>query len=1216
LYWEGGGGAILDAAMHKDSISHALSVYDIQTRLCRMPPAFPKSPMMRLPHRNAPQCLIRTALGVALGVLTSPSLAAEIDFNRDVRPILSNRCLICHGPDEDTREADLRLDKLESAGADRDGNRAVVPGKPKESHLLLRLTAEGDERMPPEENGEPLSKSEAETLRLWIEQGAHYSNHWSYDPPVRRDPPEVANQARVRNAVDQYVLKRLARAQLPMAPEADRHTLIRRLALDLTGIPPTPEQVAQFVEDRDPKAYEKLVTRLLASPAFGERWASMWLDLARYADSAGYANDPPRSIWMYRDWVIKAINNNMPFDQFTIEQLAGDLLENSTPAQQIATAFHRNTLTNSEGGTSDEEFRNVAIIDRVNTTMQVWMGATIRCAQCHNHKYDPLSQKDFFRIYAFFNNTADADRADESPLLRVFSEEQEQQRAKLQEMIDGLKLKLTPPTEVVQQRLADWEKRFKRAKWRSIKPLRVSSSAGADFEIDDEHRVHASGVRADKDTYRLEFAADGQPISALRLEVLPAASDSAKPLPSGGPGRAEGGNFVLSEIVLSAGPGDGQSRRGRFVRIALPGLNRFLHMAEVQVFSGAENLAAKGKAKQSTTGFDGLASLAIDGNTDGDYEAKSVSHTATGDKSPWWELDLGRDADVDRIDIWNRTDNNLQSRLDGFVVSLLDSDRNIVWTQTNAKAPKREHTASLDGLSGVDFVAASQSYAQATSGGNPYAAWHASSSIDRDAKGAKWGWAVGGETGKANAAAFVLDSPIKFDADGKLVVLLKQNYGEGSLLGRFRLSVSSTPRPIYLLPNAVSDALNVVADNRTSIQNKAMLDFYRSIDKPSKALIDEIAAIEKRKAAIKATTTPVMTELAKGKRRTTKIQIRGNFMVTTDVVNEGTPTAFHAYPKNAPMNRLGFARWLVDKKNPLTARVVVNRYWEQIFGVGLVATSEEFGSQGDLPSHPGLLDFLAVELMDRDWDVKQLLRLIVSSSTYRQSSFASPALIERDPENRLLARGPRFRLSAEMVRDQALSVAGLLSKKMHGPSVRPLRPKLGLKAAFGGSTDWETSPGEDRHRRALYTSWRRSLPYPSMATFDAPTRNVCTIRRGRTNTPLQALVTLNDPAYVEAAQALARRMATHTGTDVERAAYGFRLCTSRSPKAAEVEKLTALFHRAVEIFEAAPERAKQLATEPLGPLEGKQVEIGYARLAAWTTVANVLLNLDEMLVKQ
>jgi len=1185
-----------------------------------------KNPTLRLRESSAPRFQTLAVMVIFLALIAgshSPVAGADvdaIDFNRDVRPILANRCLVCHGPDEDTREAELRLDVLESATMNRDGNRAVVPGKPKESHLLLRLVAEDDERMPPAGSGDPLSKNEVNTLRKWIEQGARYSNHWSYDPPVRREPPDVSEMARVRNAIDRYVLRRLADAKLTMAPEADRRTLIRRVTLDLTGIPPTPEQVESFVNDKDSRAYAKLVKRLLASPAFGERWASMWLDLARYADSAGYANDPPRTIWMYRDWVIRAINSNMPFDQFTVEQIAGDMIENASDSQRIATAFHRNTLTNSEGGTSDEEFRNVAVTDRVNTTMQVWMGATIRCAQCHNHKYDPLSQKEFFRIFAFFNNTSDSDRADESPVLKVFSDDQHRQRAELQKKIDDLKLKLTPTSEVLQQRLAEWEKQYRQPEWRTIKPVAATSSAGAKFDIDDSHLIQASGAPADTDTYRLEFDSDGKPITAFRIEVLPTAGDAKssvkKNTPAVGAGRSSGGNFVLSEVELSAGPGGGKARRGRFVRVELPGKNRLLHMAEVQVFSGGENIAQKGKAKQSSTGFGGPANLAIDGNTNGDYAAKSVTHTATGDKAPWWEVDLGRDADVDGVVVWNRTDNKLQSRLDGFVVSLLDAERNVIWTQVNKKAPQREHKASLDGLARVDFVAASQTFAQAGGGGNPYSAWHASSAIDRDAKGAKWGWAVGGAIDKTNAAAFVLDSPIKFDADGKLVVLLKQNYGESHLLGRFRISVSSSPRPIYLLPNGVSDAINVAADKRTAEQNESLLQFYRSLDKPSKALVDGIAALEKEKAAIKSTTTPVMTELAESKRRTTKIQIRGNFMVTTDVVTEGTPAVFHALPEDAPSNRLTFARWLVDKRNPLTARVVVNRYWEQLFGVGIVATSEEFGSQGDLPSHPELLDFLAIELMDRDWDIKKMLELIVNSSTYRQSSSAAPDLIDRDPENRLLARGPRFRLSAEMVRDQALAIAGLLSKKMYGPSVRPLRPKLGLKAAFGGSTDWETSPGEDRHRRALYTSWRRSLPYPSMATFDAPTRNVCTIRRGRTNTPLQALVTLNDPSYVEAAQGLARRMATHDGDDEERAAFGFQLCTSRLPDETERKKLITLFHRAVEIFDAETEKAKQLATDPLGPLEANLTETGYAKMAAWTTVANVLLNLDEVLVKQ
>ena len=609
-------------------------------------------------------------------------------------------------------------------------------------------------------------------------------------------------------------------------PEADRVTLLRRLSLDLTGLPPNIGEVDRFQSDRDPDAYEKLVDRLLARHAFGEHWARMWLDLARYADSAGYVSDVPREIWAYRDYVIRSFNANKPFDQFTIEQIAGDLLPHPSEEQIIATAFHRNTPTNNEGGSDREEYRNVAIVDRVNTTMSVWMGTTMACAQCHDHKYDPIAQKEYFQFFAILNNTEDADREDEQPVHSFYTESQNAERAKL--------------------------------------------------------------------------------------------------------------------------------------------------IAEV---AACEHLTAK---------------------------------SAAGD---------------------------------------------------------------------------------------------------------------------------------------------------------------------------------------------------------SKRLAD----LKARLAAIRPNTVPIMRELPADKRRTTHIEYRGNFLDRGPVVTPGTPAAFHPLPKNVPPDRLALAHWLVDENNPLTARVLANRLWEKIFGVGLVSTCEDFGTQGELPSHPELLDYLATELVASHWNVKHVIRLLVTSAAYRQSSRVTPELEQRDPENRLLARGPRFRLDAEAVRDQSLAAAGLLSGKMYGRAVRPFQPSFGLSAAFGGGMDWQTSPGEDRYRRAIYTSWRRTNPYPSMVTFDSPSREVCTLRRQRTNTPLQALVTLNDPVYVEAAQALARRIVREGGAAPrDKVRYAFRLCLARQPSDAETARLVELYEKARKHCAGQSREAEKLATEPLGPLPpgGDAVQ-----LAAWTAVGNVLLNLDETLMR-
>jgi hypothetical protein len=929
---------------------------------------------------------------------------APIDFSRQIRPILAEKCFRCHGPDEKARKADLRLDVRDQALADRgEGIRAIVPGKPDDSEMIARIEEEPAFAMPPVKSGKTLSAQEKQLLRQWIAQGAKYEQHWAYLPPRRAIPPQVKQGGWARTPLDRFILAKLEARGLTPSPEAERAALLRRVSLDLTGLPPSLEDLNRFLHDHSPDAYEKAVDRLLASTAYGERWGRIWLDLARYADSAGYAQDPPRTIWRYRDWVIQAINGNQPFDQFTIEQLAGDLLPHPSNEQLIATAFHRNTMTNSEGGTNDEEFRNAAVVDRVNTTMEVWMGMTMGCARCHSHKYDPITQEEYFRFFAIFNNTEDADRGDESPNLYTLTPEQQEEKARLQQEITRLEGEL--------------------AKQAPAPKTALSTSSG--------------------------------------------------PLPT------------------------------RYVRIELEGKGVFLSLAEVQVFAGEKNLAVKGKARQVSTDFDGPAQLAIDGNTNGDYfAAKSTTHTARQD-NPWWEVDLGQAQVIDRIVVWNRTDGGTGKRLAPYRVVALNETRQPLWVGSSSKPP------------------------------TPQAEW------------------------KLPATAEELDKQARSE-------LVAYRNGAGKNSGN--------------------------------------------------PLARKLAQVKKQLANLKGVPTPIMRELPAGGRRKTHIQIRGNYLVTGKEVTPGVPAAFQPLPAGVEPNRLVLARWLVDDNNPLTARVLANRYWEHLFGEGLVVTSEDFGVQGEPPTHPELLDWLATELMRMDWDTKRFVRLLVTSATYRQTSRVTPDLLEQDPHNHLLSRGPRFRQSAEAIRDQALFVSGLLSRKMYGPSVRPPQPKLGLRAAFGGSTDWQPSPGQDRYRRGLYTSWRRTTPYPSMVTFDAPSREVCTIRRIRTNTPLQALVTLNDPVYVEAAQALARRMVLEGGkTPEERLTLGFRLCLSRPPTERERARLLELHARARARYTTEPEMARQLASDPLGPVpEGMET----ADLAAWTLVGNVLMNLDEFLARR
>ena len=1133
----------------------------------------------------------------------------EIDFNRDVRSILSNKCFKCHGPDENERQSGLRLDERIGATTKLESdNIAIVPGKLAESELITRITdSDPDTRMPPADSGKNLSAREIKTLTDWVRQGAPYAEHWSYVKPTRPAVPKVARNAGdstwPRNAIDSFLLRRLHAEGLSPSPEADRYALVRRVSLDLTGLPPAWQEVQQFVNDSDPKAFEKLVDRLLEKQSYGEHWARMWLDLARYADSAGYADDPPRVIWAFRDYVIRSLNANKPFDQFTIEQIAGDLLPNPTDEQLVATAFHRNTLTNNEGGTNDEEFRNVAIVDRVNTTMAVWMGTTIDCAQCHNHKFDPISQEEFFRLFAILNNTQDADKRDESPRIELWSDEQEQQKTKWKAEIAELENTLVTATPKLLAAQTMWEQQFTaEPKWQTLQPSQVQLKSAGAASINDDGSVFVKQARkTDVYTVTTQPAAGTGKLTAIRLETIP--HDS---LPKKGAGHS-GGNFVVTRVLASVVPPVNSQLNGRYVRIENTGKARILSLAEVQILSGGDNIAGKGETKQSSTAHEGPAKLAIDGNTNGDYAKKSTTHTNTED-NPWWEIDLKALLPIDQIVVWNRTDNNLHTRLKDFRITVLDENRKPVWEQKIVKPPKPNGEYSLTGVREIQFAAAFADFSQ-----NGFAAERV---LDIK-KPNESGWAVGAQTTKPHALTLILKTPANVPDGSKVTVTIEQlSKYEKHVLGNFRIGTTTDAgvAEYAKTPSTMLAIIKTAAENRSSEQQAHLTNYFLGITPDLKSQRERLARVQKQLTGIKPyTTVPILRAMAEKTRRKTLIQHRGNFLDTGKEVTEGVPSAFHAIPAGQPANRLTLARWLVDKENPLTARVIVNRYWEKIFGIGIVQTSEEFGTQGELPSHPKLLDWLATEFVDSGWDLKHLVKLLVTSAAYRQSSRVNPMLLERDPENRLLARGPRFRLSAEMVRDQALFVGGLLSSKMYGPPVKPPQPTIGLKAAFGSGIDWKTSEGEDRYRRGLYTTWRRSNPYPSMAAFDAPNREVCTIRRDRTNTPLQALVTLNDPVYVEAAQSLARRMAKGGNSVSEKTRFGIETCLSRSPRDKELALLTRLYETTYQRFSKDTDKALQMATKPLGPVpEGSDI----AELAAFTVVSNVLLNLDEMFLKR
>lgn len=995
-------------------------------------------------------------------VISSKGTAADhIDYNRQIRPLISNRCLACHGPDEGERKAGLRLDTFEGATKDLEGTHAIVPGKSDQSEILTRLLSQDpEERMPPPKKGKPLEPEQIELIRRWIDQGGKFDRHWSYIAPVKAPVPSVKDGKWPINEIDSFLLSRIEKEDLHPSPEADRRTLARRLSLDLTGLPPSWEAVLAFEKDTRLDAYERYVAQLLTQPAFGEYWGQAWLDLARYADSSGYPSDQPREIWGYRDWVISALNRNLPFDQFTIDQIAGDLIPNPSQDQVIATSFHRNTMTQNEGGTSDEEFRIAAVIDRVNTSMSVWMGTTMSCAQCHTHKSDPLTQIEYFSLFDIFNQSADADRKDETPVLSFYTTEQKKERDQLSREISEIEKRLSDPDPAWKDGTHAWAERMSTApSWQSPAPDRIDTKFESRKAVPDGDGF----VRIDKSvqfaTYTVELSLPSGPISGLRVETRP----------------LEGfGNFVLSSIQ-------------------------------------AEILPPSGKA---------------------DAKPQSVSFVSAK-------------ADYEQ---------------EGFpATSLLKSGKE------------------------------------------------------------KTGWAVAGATDRPHELIFALKgSPSATEGSRLRVVLEQKSTYANHLIGSFRLSVS-TSRDFsewIALPPSISTILKKPLDKRSTDEQRLIVDYYvRHIAPETRPDRELLAAKTAAHDAIRPSTVPVMEDLPAAERRETRVQIRGNWQNLGDVAHAGTPAAFPPLPKGSHPDRLGFARWLVSRENPLTARVTVNRFWESLFGVGIVSTSEEFGSQGEPPFHPELLDWLAVDFMEHGWDVKRLLTQLVSTRAYRQVSRVSPESMERDPENRVLARGPRFRPQGELLRDQALDVAGTLSLKMGGPSVRPMAPNLGLSTAFGRSNDWVVSPGEDRHRRSVYTEVRRNSPYPSFTTFDAPNREVCTIRRNRTNTPLQAFVTLNDPVFVESSQAFARRIVAKVDAPNPETKIRFACHTalSRDPDKKELDTLIRLHAEALSEFRRDAAAAESMATDPLGPAD-KGADL--ADLAAWTAVANVVMNLDEFLMRR
>lgn len=1012
--------------------------------------------------------------------------APAIDYTRDVRPILSDHCYACHGPDGNRREAELRLDQH---SADLAARSIVVPEKPDESELWKRIISDDPEqRMPPASAAKDLTDAQKEILRQWIAQGAPMQSHWAFEKPTRREVPQVRHTSWPRSAIDHFILFQMEQNQLEPSAEADARTLVRRLYLDLTGLPPSDEEMKVLDGNTDPAAYEQLVDRLLQSPHFGERMAVAWLDQARYADTNGYSIDGGRHMSLWRDWVIQAYNVNMPFDQFLIEQLAGDLLPNATNDQLVASGFNRNHMITHEGGTIPEENLVNYAADRVRTTGEVFLGMTMGCAQCHDHKFDPITRRDYYQFFAYFNTLSDrgldgdggVNSAPRKPLYSVLARDQAQIDSLRQELATleaQMKQPLASQSEWEKQAIAELDARGRDLQVHPVEVLKVTSpNRGGEYQIAADGTVVALSGSDRSISISVKLPDLQQPITGLRLLFTPHES-----LPKGGlgHGNAHGleGSFLLTSFSASA----------------------------TSVPSDQVDLYRMVSFREATA---------------------SASHA---EFPPAGTLDE-RDHDG-----WSPHPHNQQPQ-------------HITWQLNDP----------------LDTTQTQYATAMLVWGGGPF----------------------GG--------------------------------GANLLGGQYRLVAITGTDDGTNIPEAVQTILRVVENDRTPEQQEQVRAYHAQVAPELATIRYQIQNLRERIDYLTKPQEAMVMDVAQ-QPRTTYMLTRGAYDQPTDPVQPMTPASILAPHSDQPANRLGLAQWLTRPDHPLTARVAVNRLWQLMFGTGIVSTSADFGSQGQPPSHPELLDLLAVDLMESGWNVKAMIKQMVMSATYRQTSFATPEQIALDPQNRMLARGPRFRLQAEFVRDQALSLSGLLADRLGGPSVLPYQPGVLWReiSHFGSSPAtsqvFVQDHGEKLFRRSLYTYWKRTSPPPSMITFDAPTREVCTVQRSSTNTPLQALVLLNDPQFVEASRALAQRILREGGADTRsRARFAFELVTCRAAGAEELETLCKAYERERARFEADPQAAAAYLS--IGEA-GRDTTLSVVDHAAWTSVANLLLNLSETVTR-
>ena len=1029
---------------------------------------------------------------VSLNIATL-TIAKEVDFNRDIRPILSDTCFKCHGPDEGPRQAELRLDTQEGLFGERDGAPIIVRGQADQSDLFRRISSDDpDERMPPVESKLSLSRRQIELIGQWINEGSPWKQHWAFTPPRRPRLPKLAAGARASNPIDYLVAARLNDEGLKQSPEADKTTLIRRVTLDLTGLPPTPDEVAAFLADDAPDAFERLVDRLLQSPAFGERMAVVWLDAARYADTSGYQNDGPRDMWRWRDWVIQAYNDGMSFDQFTREQLAGDLLERPTLEQRIATGFNRNHRGNAEGGVIPEEFQVEYVVDRVETTSTVWLGLTIGCARCHDHKYDPLSQKEFYQVFSFFNNIPEYGRAikegNSPPYIQAPTDGQRRQLRVLDERI----AQLLPS-------LAETGIRKEQQKWEAA----ASVAAGTDWSIKA-----------------------GQ---ILRYDFDVASNDGQWPV-----------NYRDGEPAYQAGlQGNAAQFDGR----------RFIDGGDVADFGYFDKFSIAAWIRPDRANAGTVVSRMTDIDQGDGYSVR---------------IEDGR-VHVDLVKRW------------------LDD---CIRVETSASVAIDEWTHVLMTYDGSRVANGITVYLN----GEPIPLQVNYDFINQ---------------------TFAAKAPLRIGAGGGPQSRFRGLIDDVRIYDR---ALQATDATILAEVKSIDGIFVMPRESRTPSQAAKLRHYFltRAASATTRDAVSRFRSLEEERARLVETLPTVMVMEEMKQPRQTHVLSRGEYNKPAEAVGPGVPAVLPAMPESAPANRFGLAIWLTDERNPLTARVAVNRYWQMYFGTGLVKTAEDFGTQGERPSHPELLDWLASEFVRLDWDVKALQRLIVTSATYRQSSRLSEELLAKDPANRLLARGPRYRLPAETVRDQALAAAGLLTTHLGGRSVMPYQPG-GLWKDIATDNNYEQDHGDNLYRRSMYTYWKRTVAPPAMSAFDGSAREMCRVRPRRTNTPLQALTMMNDVTFVEAARVLAQSVLTTETSEEGRLEEIFRRVLARQPEPRELRVLQASVASHLKRFVSEPDAAAQLVGVGEHPVPA---ELNPAELAAYTTLASLVLNLDEAVTKQ